>query len=101
MAPPQTAGLLSLEEDEDLPESGMEFQQKASSLSFLEACKVRVQCVQPRSRQRPLAGEVGERAEDSGEARCRVAAKHAAILGCQFQLSMYPQGSLCFSSSWC
>ena len=45
VAPPQTAGLLSLEEDEDLPESGMEFQQKASSLSFLEACKVSMQHV--------------------------------------------------------
>ena len=80
MAPPQTAGLLSLEEDEDLPESGMEFQQKASSLSFLEACKVSLQYVQPHSRHTPLAGILREGLKDSGDALFEAAAQqqHAA-----------------------
>ena len=81
MAPPQTAGLLSLEEDEDLPESGVEFQQKASSLSFLEACKVSMQYVQPRSRHTPLAGELRDEGKESGDALCN---SMLHILGCPF-----------------
>ena len=88
MAPPQTAGLLSLEEDEDLPESGMEFQQKASKLSFFEACKVSMQYVLPSARHTPLAENQREGVINHGDALCKVAAQqqHAAHLGPPIQL---------------